>query len=713
MARTAETAQLAQRLGAQALVEEDLDLSLLLARPAVAIDDSLQTRGNLLAALQRSPEAIGIMHGTDSLWAIAVSPDGKTLAVTGLTGGLLFFDARTFQRIGDPLFVKRLKYEAKSLAYSPDGRTLAIGADSFISLIDARTHEQLAETTEANAMRMAFTKDGSRLVVLEEDWAKIVEGAKITILDTGTLEPIGPSIRPEGFQGAFGGFTNQWPQFALTPDDRSLATASGDGELAVWDLRSGDKTRTFPIETGMHALALSPDGDTAAVGIEGGIQLVDLPSGEVRTATDSLSGRPSWLLFSRKGDTVVSTNPDGTVTVWDVGSVAPRETLRGHWSSVQQPVFSPDGEILYTVSHDGSAIAWDMAGERGLVRPFRFTSDRKTAIIARGYDGHPGKFSPDGELIAVGLQDQGIALWEARELTPVGAPLLRTGGEVKSLAFSPDGRTLAASAFGGVVTLWDVGSRSRLRQESIEHTKAWVQLDFSPDGRTLAMTAGSSVRLVHVATGVIRGEIGAREGTLRGRFPLSADPTFSADGTMIATARGLEGGADVWDVATGASIASVDPLSIGEAFDSTVALSPDGRTLAVGGSGRLVGLVDVRTGTLLHELDLAGNGAFSLEFSPDGRTLAVSGWENVASLWDVATGTQYGPTLTVGSRRTDLDLSSDGRRLLMTASNGQGAVWDIDPESWAQRACAIANRTLTRTEWEHFLPGRPYEPACR
>src|SRR5207249_8649911 len=80
-ARHAATAQLAQRLGAQALVEEDLDLSLLLARQAVAIDDSPQTRGYLLAALQRSPAAIGIMHGPRPgvvLRGIAISPDGRT-----------------------------------------------------------------------------------------------------------------------------------------------------------------------------------------------------------------------------------------------------------------------------------------------------------------------------------------------------------------------------------------------------------------------------------------------------------------------------------------------------------------------------------------------------------------------------------------------------------------------------------------------------------
>ena len=100
------------------------------------------------------------------------------------------------------------------------------------------------------------------------------------------------------------------------------------------------------------------------------------------------------------------------------------------------------------------------------------------------------------------------------------------------------------------------------------------------------------------------------------------------------------------------------------------------------------------------------------EFTPDGRTLAISGYEPAAALWDVATGTQIGPSLTAGDRRTMIDLSSDGRQMLEVHGNGQGAVWDVDPESWKRRACVLANRTLTRDEWDEFLPGRPYEPAC-
>ncbi len=146
--------------------------------------------------------------------------------------------------------------------------------------------------------------------------------------------------------------------------------------------------------------------------------------------------------------------------------------------------------------------------------------------------------------------------------------------------------------------------------------------------------------------------------------------------------------------------------------DSSVALSPDGHFLAVGGFGRVVRLWDVRTRKLVHELDQGGNGAFTLEFSPDGRTLAISGFEPVASLWDVASGTQIGPPLTAGDRRTMIDLSADGRQMLEVHGNGQGAVWDVDPESWKRRACDLANRTLTREEWEEFLPGgRTSRPA--
>ena len=254
------------------------------------------------------------------------------------------------------------------------------------------------------------------------------------------------------------------------------------------------------------------------------------------------------------------------------------------------------------------------------------------------------------------------------------------------------------------LTLWDVGSRSRLHEPYPAGGGTLLPgVSFSPDGATLATASELGVLLWDVATGASL--------TVTGSWDVS-DLAFSADGEMIAFARPEQGGAEVWDVATRSLIVDVEGLTPPPDWDLSVALSPEGRMLAVGGFGSVVYLWDVRTGKLVRELDQGGYGAFALEFSPDGRTLAVSGFEPVASLWDVATGTQIGPRLSAGDRRTMIDLSPDGRLLLETHGNGEGAVWDVDPESWERRACSLANRTLTPEEWEEFLPGRPYEPTC-
>ena len=708
-ARDAETAQLAQRLGAQALVEEDLDLSLLLARQAVAIDDSPQTRSYLFAALRRSPSAIAIMRGNGSIQrAAAISPDGRRLAVTGEGTALVLHDARTYERMVDPL----PHFGAESLVYSPDGRALAVGGDQYVRLIDAQTGEQLVETAVPGvAGRLAFTKDGSRLVVLV---ARPGDGldARITIRDAATLEQIGPTIRPKAFMGAYIGFKYAFPHFVLSADGRSLVTASEDGELAWWDLRSGAKARTLPIATGLHALALSQDGRTAAVGIERGVQLVDVRTGNARHATGGPAGGPNWVLFSPDGETVVSTHQDGTVTLWDVESATSRETLRGHRSAVQQPVFSRGADTLFTVSHDGTAIAWDLMAKRGLDRRFTFTDDGP--INSSGFDSQTGEFSADGRLVAVSLRGHGFALWDARELEPVGALLRDTGGcpqcEVDRFHFAPDGRTLTTAAvsvsregLGTVLTTWDVRSRARLRRVTVPGL-----VEFSPDGSRLIAVTERGLTLLDAATRARLGEIRAPGGR--------TGAVLSEDGKLIAAARRWAGGADVWDVATRRRLVSVDAAGLSSP-DFAVALNSDGSMLAVGGwgnTGSTVRLVDVRTGELVGELDQGGVGAETLEFSSDGRTLVVGGLaENVASLWDVASGTRIAARLSVGSRAIQTDLSSDGRHLLMTAANGEGAVWDVDPGSWARRACVIANRTLTRKEWDEFLPGRPYEPACR
>ena len=351
---------------------------------------------------------------------------------------------------------------------------------------------------------MAFTSDGSQLVVLVVPGTPSEHGiadAQITIRDAVTLKPIGRSIEPEAFVGAYVGVWYASPQFALTPDDRFLITASEDGELAQWDLRTRRKTRTWRIETGLApALAVSPDGRTVAVGIKHGVQLVDVRSGTVRTAASDSAGSPSWVLFSPDGKMVVATNRDKTVTRWDVESATPLETLRGHSNFVQQPVFSPDGQTLYTVSHDGTAIAWDLTGDRRLGRPFTFTHDRTFSDdrlrrpsgeaqprrpVDRGRpqgtgrralgraQAHAGRSAPSryvrrGQVtrLLTGWANAGCAPPTARSRSGMSArdrPLVSRSMRgfpalVLAVGFSPDGATLATASSDLGLRFWDAAT---------------------------------------------------------------------------------------------------------------------------------------------------------------------------------------------------------------------------------------------------------------
>ena len=246
----------------------------------------------------------------------------------------------------------------------------------------------------------------------------------------------------------------------------------------------------------------------------------------------------------------------------------------------------PGRRDLYTASDDGMAIAWDIDGSRRLGRPFRFTHDRALVSL---FDRHPGRFSPDGRLVAVGLKERGIQLWDTTDLTRAGAPLLETGSDVKALAFAPDGRTLAAVTRDGDATVWDVESRSLSEQFGVDVSQA-TGVSFSSDGTMLA-TAGTRASVV--GRGNRRHARPHREGEP------AADVAFSPTAPIVAfvrdgwvTAQPLRGVArgergkpaqrsGTWPSARGSRrCRSTRVCLTGTKAGYTLAFSPDGRMLA-------------------------------------------------------------------------------------------------------------------------------------
>jgi WD40 repeat protein len=158
----------------------------------------------------------------------------------------------------------------------------------------------------------------------------------------------------------------------------------------------------------------------------------------------------------------------------------------------------------------------------------------------------------------------------------------------------------------------------------------------------------------------------------------------------------------VWDLASGRHVAKFDH---GERAVNTLALSPDGTTLASDGVYEgLEHVVIVREIATRRELaKLTGRDAaefLSLAFSPDGRRLAAGSSKGEILVWNVRDRRRLGVLSTGHNRVTHLAFSPDGQRLASADGTGGAIrVWNISLEALQARACHAANRQLTEQEW--------------
>jgi WD40 repeat protein len=165
----------------------------------------------------------------------------------------------------NPDYLAPLLQNTWSVAFSPDGKTLALGtADDGLVLLEWPSGNERAALRQAGARDLIFRPDGSMLATGSE--SKVV-----IVWDLSGRKPRKFALR---------GHTKFVRTIAFSPDGRTLATGGADGALILSDPATHQERTRFDWQLGpVHGIAFAPDGMTMALAGDEGIAICDVDAG--------------------------------------------------------------------------------------------------------------------------------------------------------------------------------------------------------------------------------------------------------------------------------------------------------------------------------------------------------------------------------------------------------------------------------------------------
>ena len=621
-------------------------------------------------------------------------------------------------------------FPSKTLAFSPDGETLA--ASGGMSLWSMKTGEKVTELNIVNAgiTEMAFARDGNSIVGC--GWGdcniylwKIREKNPIKIFHS--KYPFPDSKVSDGL-GVI--------SLDVSPDGKLLASGGREAYAKLWNFDTGEELLTFKVDI-MHRTAgaeivcvhFSPDGHTLAIlggNYENRIKLWSVPDGKLIRVFDKAEKPFDRIAFSADGSRILGWFMGNGIQIWTVDDGKFIKSINPPSDKAECQAFSPVGDIVATGNLNGTVDIWSLSSGK-TIKSFTGNLDRVISLA----------FSPDGKLLASGAVDRKVRVFSLdpsrkppneNRAQPTREPeQLTSGGKSfngydykfvkddsimtiedkaywsREIAFSPDGQQISGGGDTTAINSYDVKTGRFIR--TIPVKTRTLKLKYSPDGNIVAncgnddfisllsVKSGERIKDITSHSGKIsdmafspdgkllalggEGNIEIRDiNTDQSKIVFSDNSsganrvTFSPSGDLLASVSG--GTIYIWKAGTGDLINTIDE---GSKFVESIAFSPDGVLLGSCSYGNSIELWSVETGKLIRKIDEANAGNFA--FSPDGKLLASCSFDNALNLWSVETGEKVKSFSGHIKYVLSVAFSPDGKTLASSSTDGTIKLWSV------------------------------------
>ncbi|MCW2877284.1 MAG: Serine/threonine protein kinaselike protein [Sphaerisporangium sp.] len=659
--------------------------AMLLSVAAWKLEASAEARSSLMSSLHQPETAVFRDPPVRAYSERAMSQDGRRL-VSVSRNEIRLYDVRAqrlVRRIAPSISGRILR----GVALSPSGRLVAVATEKEIAVWDLVTggsRGKLPVPVGTQDERPYFGGDESEVAVVEADNEPFIWD-----LTTG---------RTYGREG------NRWSGTApaVSPSGRLTAMLDSYQRLVVRRIPGGVKDARFrracPGTVG--AVTFSPDGKVlACAGRE--IRLVATDTGKPLPlyqgddwwwtetgASEATNAASAGLRFSADGRFLVGF-ADRSIRVWRVADQRQVFGYRAEGEVTDVRFDSGGGTLRYLL--DDSVISLDL-------HPLATSTRAAGKIFKVG-------LSPDGRWMSAETTDSTpIRLWDVRRHRFAG-PLPGTADSGVPAVFDARSQTMVTVSDPDKLRAWDVGTLKQLWSFTVPSGFMVEGRAFSPDGTTFAASLVSIVEPLRARLLLWDARTGHPVRTMR-LDTETGDMTFTPDGRRLATTAG-----QFIDAASGKQVGLGFNTS---SFGGVIALSPTGTSLAVSGGEGRIALWDTRGPTpvppILHG---AAENIALMAFSSKGDILATVGETGTVQLWDMGARRRLGDAIKLyGDVVMSLAFTPDASLVYVADQSGTIYELPVADQRVAEAVCARAARTLTRQEWERYLPDLPYRNVC-